>query len=79
MLPYRQGHRRTSCSDVPDGPDFAYSPQLCYFRPAASGPLRSRYLYYWFKSTQFWNQANALKGQTDMADYLSLSDIRCLK
>jgi type I restriction enzyme S subunit len=63
----------------PDGPDFAYSPQLCYFRPAASGPLRSRYLYYWFKSTQFWNQANALKGQTDMADYLSLSDIQALK
>jgi type I restriction enzyme, S subunit len=63
----------------PDGPDFAYSPQLCYFRPAASGPLRSRYLYYWFKSTQFWNQANALKGQTDMADYLSLSDIQALE
>ena len=63
----------------PDGPDFAYSPQLCYFRPAASGPLRSRYLYYWFKSTQFWNQANALKGQTDMADYLSLTDILALE
>jgi type I restriction enzyme S subunit len=63
----------------PDGPDFAYSPQLCYFRPAASGPLRSKYLYYWFKSTQFWNQADALKGQTDMADYLSLSDIQALK
>ena len=62
-----------------DGPVFAYSPQLCYFRPAASGPLRSRYLYYWFKSTQFWNQADALKGQTDMADYLSLSDIQALK
>lgn len=63
----------------PDGPGFAYSPQLCYFRPAASGPLRSRYLYYWFKSTQFWNQADALKGQTDMADYLSLSDVQALR
>ena len=63
----------------PDRPGFAYSPQLCYFRPAASGPLRSRYLYYWFKSTQFWNQADALKGQTDMADYLSLSDIQALE
>jgi type I restriction enzyme, S subunit len=63
----------------PDGPNFAYSPQLCYFRPVASGPLRSRYLYYWFKSTQFWNQADALKGQTDMADYLSLSDIQALE
>jgi type I restriction enzyme S subunit len=63
----------------PDGSGFAYSPQLCYFRPAARGPLRSRYLYYWFKSTQFWNQADALKGQTDMADYLSLSDIQALR
>jgi type I restriction enzyme, S subunit len=62
-----------------DGPDFAYSPQLCYFRPANSGPLRSRYLYYWFKSLEFWNQADALKGQTDMADYLSLSDIQALR
>jgi type I restriction enzyme S subunit len=63
----------------PDGPAFAYSPQLCYFRPAADGPLRSRYLYYWFKSAQFWNQADALKGQTDMADYLSLSDVEQLE
>jgi type I restriction enzyme, S subunit len=61
------------------GPDFAYSPQICYFRPAARGPIRSRYLYYWFKSSQFWNQANALKGQTDMADYLSLADAQALK
>lgn len=63
----------------PDGPVFAYSPQLCYFRPTASGPLRSQYLYYWFKTTQFWNQADAFKGQTDMADYLSLSDIQALR
>lgn len=62
-----------------DGPVFAYSPQLCYFRPVATGPLRSRYLYYWFKSAEFWNQADALKGQTDMADYLSLSDVQALK
>ncbi|OBB25087.1 hypothetical protein A5792_28845 [Mycolicibacterium peregrinum] len=57
------------------GPAFAYSPQLCYFRPVANGPLRARYLYYWFKSEEFWNQADALKGQTDMADFISLADI----
>ncbi|MGH3273950.1 MAG: restriction endonuclease subunit S, partial [Streptosporangiaceae bacterium] len=62
-----------------DGPDFAYSPQLCYFRPTVDGPLRPRYLYYWFKSAQFWNQADALKGQTDMADYLSLLDVEALE
>ena len=62
-----------------EGPTFAYSPQLCYFRPAVNGPLRPRYLYYWFKSEEFWNQADALKGQTDMADFLSLSDVYSLK
>lgn len=62
-----------------DGPVFAYSPQLCYFRPAANGPLRSRFLYYWFKSAEFWIQAEALKGQTDMADFLSLRDIQLMR
>ncbi|EHN75451.1 putative specificity protein s [Streptomyces coelicoflavus ZG0656] len=63
----------------PDGPIFAYSPQLCYFRPNVDGPLEPRFLYYWFKSVEFWNQADALKGQTDMADFLSLSDVFSLK
>lgn len=62
-----------------DGTHFAYSPQLCFFRPTTNGPLLPRYLYYWFKSAEFWNQANALKGQTDMADYLSLSDVQSLR
>ncbi|MFG1866201.1 restriction endonuclease subunit S [Microbispora bryophytorum] len=61
-----------------DGPIFAYSPQLYYFRPAMNGPLRPRYLYYWFKSAEFWTQANPLKSQTDMADFLSLSDVQSL-
>lgn len=63
----------------PNGPTFAYSPQLCFFRPAANGPLRSGFLYYWFKSVDFWNQANALKGQTDMADFLSLGDLQRMR
>ena len=62
-----------------DSPTYAYSPQLCYFRPHANGPLNSRYLYYWFKSNEFWEQADALKGQTDMADFISLSDVHALK
>lgn len=61
------------------GTTFAYSPQLCYFRPISNGPLISRYLYYWFRSEEFWKQADALKGQTDMADFLSLSDVYSLK
>lgn len=60
------------------GPTFAYSPQLCYFRPVENGPLHSRYLYYWFKSAEFSGQAAALKGQTDMADFMSLRDMTSL-
>lgn len=60
------------------GPTFAYSPQLCYFRTVDNGPLLSRYLYYWFQSAEFWGQADALKAQTDMADFISLRDIMSL-
>ncbi|MFD4276186.1 restriction endonuclease subunit S [Streptomyces cyaneofuscatus] len=62
-----------------EGPLYAYSPQLCYFRPRVDGPLVARYLYYWFRGADFWIQANALKGQTDMADFISLGDILSLK
>jgi type I restriction enzyme S subunit len=58
---------------------FAYSPQVCYFRPSEVGPLKSQYLYYWLRSSEFRNQAAAMKGQTDMADYLNLSDIGSLR
>jgi type I restriction enzyme S subunit len=60
-------------------PQFVYSPQLCYFRIAERSPLLLQFLRYWLKSSEFWSQATALKGQTDMADYLNLADIRGLK
>ncbi|MFI9536806.1 restriction endonuclease subunit S [Nocardia fusca] len=63
----------------PEAQIFAYSPQLCYFRPLAGGPLVPRYLYYWFRSTEFWVQANVVKGQTDMADFISLGDVISLE
>ncbi len=63
----------------PNGPIYAYSPQLCYLRPAGAGTLDFQYLYYWFKSAQFWTQAGALKAQTDMADFISLQDLMSLK
>src|SRR6266702_3129431 len=62
-----------------DSPEFVYSPQLCYFRTGSGKLLASRYLYYWFKGENFWAQARSLKGQTDMADYITLVDIRSLK
>jgi Restriction endonuclease S subunits len=62
-----------------NSPEFVYSPQLCYFRLRPGSPLLARYLYYWFKSEQFWSQARSRKSQTDMADYLNLADIRSLE
>lgn len=61
-----------------NGPDFAYSPQLCYFRGAADSPVANSLVYFWLRSSDFWRQAEPLKSQTDMADYLSLADIQKL-
>jgi len=62
-----------------NSPAFVYSPQVCYFRADSDAPLASRYLYYWFKTEGFWSQARALKSQTDMADYINLTDIKSLE
>lgn len=65
---------------VPKGsPEFAYSPQVCYFRTGPGSPLESRFLYYWLQSHEFRQQAAGMKGQTDMADYLNLADIGTLQ
>jgi len=61
-----------------DSAEFSYSPQVCFFRLDSNGILDRRYLYYWFKSDAFWRQASYRKGQTDMADYINLADIRSL-
>jgi type I restriction enzyme S subunit len=62
-----------------NSPEFVYSPQVCFFRVQPASPLVDSYLYYWFKGEQFWSQARSLKGQTDMADYINLADIRSLQ
>ncbi|GIP50026.1 hypothetical protein J53TS2_36170 [Paenibacillus sp. J53TS2] len=55
---------------------FVYSPQLCFWRSLNSEKLHPRFLYYWMQSRDFEAQVNAVKGQTDMADYVSLKDQR---
>lgn len=55
---------------------FVYSPQLCYWRSLDSTRIRPEYLYYWMSSQEFLQQISYLKGQTDMADYVSLRDQR---
>ncbi|MGW3174284.1 restriction endonuclease subunit S [Streptomyces sp. NPDC001153] len=62
-----------------DHPEFVYSPQVCYFRPADNSRLSSVYLFHWMRGPEFWRQAAGMKGQTDMADYLSLRDIKSLR
>ncbi|WAL81841.1 restriction endonuclease subunit S [Pandoraea sp. XJJ-1] len=57
-------------------PRFVYSPQLCYWRTLDESSIRSEYLYYWMNSEEFLHQVGYLKGQTDMADYVSLRDQR---
>ena len=53
-----------------------YAPQLCYFRTRDSGGLSSAYLRYWLQSSEFLEQASYMQGNTDMAPYISLSDLR---
>ena len=57
-------------------PRFVYSPQLCYWRSLDQDAIDSRWLYFWMHGGEFGYQVAGLKGQTDMADYVSLSDQR---
>ncbi|MET8166413.1 restriction endonuclease subunit S [Streptomyces sp. NPDC005329] len=62
-----------------DAPEFVYSPQVCYFRVRPDAQLSNIYLFHWMRGPEFWRQAAGMKGQTDMADYLSLGDIKSLR
>jgi type I restriction enzyme S subunit len=57
-------------------PEFVYSPQLCYWRSLNEERIYPRYLYYWMNGPEFMAQALGVKGQTAMADYVSLADQR---
>lgn len=60
----------------PDVEQFVYSPQLCYWRSLDPQVMDPRFLFYWMQGREFWLQVNGVKGQTDMADYVSLRDQR---
>ena len=57
-------------------PPFVYSPQLCYWRVKREGVVDQRFLYYWMQGSDCMNQLNEVKGLTDMADYVSLTNQR---
>lgn len=57
---------------------FVYSPQLCYWRSLDHDRLPPAVLFAWMRGPEARRQLNALKGQTDMADYVSLRDQRSM-
>lgn len=56
-----------------------YSPQLCFFRVLDAEVVDPRFMRYWFRSPEFWRQAEDRMNNTDMAAYINLADIRSLK
>jgi type I restriction enzyme S subunit len=59
-----------------DTPSFVYSPQLSYWRSLDTGVIDPQYLRYWLQGSEFGRQRDAVKGSTDMADYVNLRDQR---
>jgi type I restriction enzyme S subunit len=59
-----------------DTPRFVYSPQLCFWRSLDRDVVDPRWMFYWMHSGEFFDQYTGVKGQTDMADYVSLRDQR---
>ncbi len=61
---------------LPSTPRFVYSPQLCFWRSLDEETINPRFLYYWMQSREFFEQYKGVASQTDMAEYVSLSDQR---
>ena len=60
-------------------PRFVYSPQLCFWRSLNTGVIESHFLYFWMYGREFFVQFKGVAGQTDMAEYVSLSDQRRMR
>jgi len=56
-----------------DAPQFVCSPQTTFWRTLDEDRLDRRFLYYFMQSREFKEQWDARKGETDMADYVSLT------
>jgi type I restriction enzyme S subunit len=62
-----------------DSPDFVCSPQTTFWRSLDESVLSQQYLRYVMRSPDFVGQLDVLKGQTDMAPYVSLTDQRTIE
>jgi type I restriction enzyme S subunit len=63
----------------PGLPEHVYSPQLCFIRSLASDKIHPEWLYFVTRSPQVAAQMGTVKDQTDMAPYISLTDLRRLR
>ncbi len=62
-----------------NAPPFVCSPQTTFWRTLNEEEIDRRYLYYYMCSADFRAQLDARKGETDMADYVSLTAQRELR
>ncbi|MGD0946164.1 MAG: restriction endonuclease subunit S [Candidatus Binatia bacterium] len=62
----------------PATPRFVYSPQLCFWRSLDPQLIDPRFLFFWMFGREFFVQFRGVAGQTDMAEYVSLTDQRCM-
>jgi len=63
---------------TPGTGDVVYAPQVCFWRAVDWKKLSPFFLYLWMRSELFTKQWMAVKGETDMADFVSLSDQRAM-
>lgn len=61
-----------------DSPEFVCSPQTTFWRSLDESVISQAYLRYVLVSADFTRQLDFLKGQTDMAPYVSLTDQRSM-
>ncbi len=59
-----------------DTKHFVYSPQLCFWRSLDRTAIDPYFLYCWMRGPEFFGQFKGVAGQTDMAEYVSLTDQR---
>ena len=57
-------------------PEHVYSPQLCYIRALAPQTIDPLWIYYCFRTPEIRQQLGVYKDQTDMAPYISLTDLQ---
>lgn len=77
LLSHKGTVGKLACVPTPS-PDFVCSPQTTFWRVIDDSKLDRRFLFQFMRSRLFSSQLDAVKGETDMADYVSLTAQRRL-